>query len=89
MAEGFSRAFLLSGVSPGAITEVLGPDVHTTFLLSGVSPGPITEVLVKDRLCDQRGGSEWEPIKNLLKELGLCPNRNSKSHIPTPITKTT
>jgi hypothetical protein len=31
MAEGFSRAFLLSGVSPGAVTEVLGPDVPTTF----------------------------------------------------------
>jgi hypothetical protein len=31
MAEGFSRAFLISGVSPGAITEVLGPDVPTTF----------------------------------------------------------
>jgi hypothetical protein len=31
MAEGFSRAFLPSGVSPGAITEVLGPDVPTTF----------------------------------------------------------
>jgi hypothetical protein len=32
MVEGFSRAFLPSGVSPGAITEVLGPDVPTTFL---------------------------------------------------------
>jgi hypothetical protein len=31
MAEGFSRAFLPSGVSPGAITEVLGTDVPTTF----------------------------------------------------------
>jgi hypothetical protein len=31
MAEGFSRAFLPSGVSPGAITEVLGPDVPTAF----------------------------------------------------------
>jgi hypothetical protein len=31
MAEGFSRAFFPSGVSPGAITEVLGPDVPTTF----------------------------------------------------------
>jgi hypothetical protein len=31
MAEGFSRAFLPSGVSPGAITEVLGLDVPTTF----------------------------------------------------------
>jgi hypothetical protein len=37
MAEGFSRAFLPSGVSPGAITElgaiteVLSPDVPTTF----------------------------------------------------------
>jgi hypothetical protein len=29
MAEGFSRAFLPSGVSPGPITEVLGPDVPT------------------------------------------------------------
>jgi hypothetical protein len=27
--EGFSRAFLPSGVSPGHITEVLGPDVPT------------------------------------------------------------
>jgi hypothetical protein len=27
MAEGFLRAFLPSGVSPGPITEVLGPDV--------------------------------------------------------------
>jgi hypothetical protein len=27
MAEGFSRALLPSGVSPGAITEVLGQDV--------------------------------------------------------------
>jgi hypothetical protein len=31
MTEGFSRAFLPSGVSLGAITEVLGPDVPTTF----------------------------------------------------------
>jgi hypothetical protein len=31
MAEGFSRAFLDSGVSPGTIIEVLGPDVPTTF----------------------------------------------------------
>jgi hypothetical protein len=29
MAEGFSRAFLPSGVSPGPITEILGPDVPT------------------------------------------------------------
>jgi hypothetical protein len=29
MAEGFSRAFLPSGVSPGPIIEVLGPDVPT------------------------------------------------------------
>jgi hypothetical protein len=29
MAEGFSRAFLPSGVSTGPITEVLGPDVPT------------------------------------------------------------
>jgi hypothetical protein len=31
MAEGFSRAFLPSDVSPRAITKVLGPDVPTTF----------------------------------------------------------
>jgi hypothetical protein len=31
MAEGFSRAFLPSGVPLGAITKVLGPDVPTTF----------------------------------------------------------
>jgi hypothetical protein len=29
MAKGFSRAFLHSGVSPGPITVVLGPDVPT------------------------------------------------------------
>jgi hypothetical protein len=29
MAEGFSRSFLPSGVSPGPITEVLGPNVPT------------------------------------------------------------
>jgi hypothetical protein len=29
MAEGYSRAFFPSGVSPGPITEVLGPDVPT------------------------------------------------------------
>jgi hypothetical protein len=29
MAEDFSWAFLPSGVSPGPITEVLGPDVPT------------------------------------------------------------
>jgi hypothetical protein len=46
-------------------------------------------LLMKDRLGDQRGGGEWEPIKILLEELGLCPNRNSKSHIRTPIAKTT
>jgi hypothetical protein len=28
---------------------------------------------LKDRIGDQRGGSEWEPKKILLKELGLCP----------------
>jgi hypothetical protein len=31
MAEGFSRALLPSGVSLGAITEVLGLDVPTIF----------------------------------------------------------
>jgi hypothetical protein len=31
MAKGFSKAFMPSGVSPGAITEVLGPDVPTSF----------------------------------------------------------
>jgi hypothetical protein len=31
MAEGYSRAFLPSGVSPGAIIEVLCPDVPTGF----------------------------------------------------------
>jgi hypothetical protein len=29
MADGFSRAFLPSGESPGPIAEVLGPDVPT------------------------------------------------------------
>jgi hypothetical protein len=30
--------------------------------------------LLKDRIDDQRGGGrEWEPIKILLEELGLCP----------------
>jgi hypothetical protein len=29
MAESFSRAFFPSGVSPGPITKVLGPDVPT------------------------------------------------------------
>jgi hypothetical protein len=29
MAKGFLRAFLPSGVSPGPITQVLGPDVPT------------------------------------------------------------
>jgi hypothetical protein len=29
MAEGFLRAFLPSGVSPGPISEILGPDVPT------------------------------------------------------------
>jgi hypothetical protein len=34
---------------------------------------------VKDRLGDQRGGSEWEPIKILLqRELGLCPKFTTK-----------
>jgi hypothetical protein len=31
MAEGFSRAFLTSGVSLGAITKVLGPDAPAAF----------------------------------------------------------
>jgi hypothetical protein len=44
---------------------------------------------LKDRLGDQRGGSEWESIIILLIELNLCPNRNSKSHTRTPIAKTT
>jgi hypothetical protein len=39
---------------------------------------------MKDRLGNQRGGSEWEPIKILLKELGLCPNPQlQKSHTNT------
>jgi hypothetical protein len=33
MAEGFSTAFLPSGVSPGPIAKVLGPDVPTLALL--------------------------------------------------------
>jgi hypothetical protein len=44
---------------------------------------------LKDRLGDKKGGSEWELIKIILKQLGLCPNRNSKSHTRTPIAKTT
>jgi hypothetical protein len=49
---------------------------------------------LKDRIGDQRGGSEWEPIKILLKELGLCPKFKSRSHTDDepnqpPIAKTT
>jgi hypothetical protein len=38
MAESFSRAFLPSGVSPGALTEVLGPD-HQMFFTVGYHSG--------------------------------------------------
>jgi hypothetical protein len=60
MAEGLSMSFLSSGVSPGAITEVLSPDVPAAFfemslvdlsralLPSGFSPGAIIEVLGPD-----------------------------------------
>jgi hypothetical protein len=44
---------------------------------------------MKDRLGDQRVEIEWELLKILLKELGLCRNRNSKSHTETPIAMTT
>jgi hypothetical protein len=36
--------------------------------------------MLKDQFGDKRGGSEWEPIKILLKELGLCPKIKSRSH---------
>jgi hypothetical protein len=45
-------------------------------------------------MANQRGESEWEPIKILLKELGLCPKVKSRSHMnyetkQPPIAKTT
>jgi hypothetical protein len=73
-----SHSYLLS-----CITQLLGRPLTPEFwahtqLTSTRSKG--THLLLKDWLGDQRGGSEWEPIKILLKELGLCLNRNSKSH---------
>jgi hypothetical protein len=34
---------------------------------------------LKDRLGDQRGGSEWEPIKILLKNLAYAPKSLPKN----------
>jgi hypothetical protein len=39
------------------------PAVENVFLIFG---GPTVDML-KDRIGDQRGGSEWEPIKILLE----------------------
>jgi hypothetical protein len=41
--------------------------------------------LVKDRLGDQRGGSEWEPIKILLRRENSGYARNSQPRIPTRV----
>jgi hypothetical protein len=40
---------------------------------------------VKDRLGDQRGGSEWEPIKNLLQRENSTYVPNSQPRIPTRV----
>jgi hypothetical protein len=41
--------------------------------------------LVKDRLGDQRGGSEWEPIKILLQRENSVYAPNSQLRIPTRV----
>jgi hypothetical protein len=39
--------------------------------------------VLKDRLGDQRGGSEWEPIKILLQRENSAYASNSQPRIPT------
>jgi hypothetical protein len=41
--------------------------------------------LLKDRLGDQRGGSEWESIKVLLQRENLAYALNSQPRIPTQV----
>jgi hypothetical protein len=41
--------------------------------------------VMKGRLGDQRGGSEWEPIKNLLQRENLAYAPNSQPQIPTRV----
>jgi hypothetical protein len=40
---------------------------------------------LKDRLGDQRGGSEWEPIKILLQRENSTYAPNSQPQIPTRV----
>jgi hypothetical protein len=42
-------------------------------------------VTVNDRLGDQRGGSEWEPIKILLQRESSAYTPNSQPRIPTRV----
>jgi hypothetical protein len=47
-------------------------NLHGMYRWFGVVP-------LKDRLGDQRGGSEWEPIKILLKNLAYAPKSLPKN----------
>jgi hypothetical protein len=57
------------------------PRQRSCFFATHKFEGPIKR--------QERGECEWEPIKILLKELGLSPTRNSKCHTLTPVAKTT
>jgi hypothetical protein len=50
---------------------------------SGEKPNELPHL--KDRLGDQRGGSEWEPIKILLQRENLAYVPNSQPRIPTRV----
>jgi hypothetical protein len=83
----------LSSITSGR--WVLSAEACDAITLLPSSPNPSTPWLqgcsrltqLKNRLGDQRGGSEWEPIKILLRrvELGLCPKSTTKdSHTSLP-----
>jgi hypothetical protein len=56
---------------PRNTTVATGPQQEETAAAAAAAAA--TALVLKDRLGDQRGGGEWEPIKILLKNLAYAP----------------
>jgi hypothetical protein len=57
--------------------------IHRTSHMETSDEGKMGQV--KDQLGDQRGGSEWEPIKILLQRKNSAYTPNSQPRIPTRV----
>ena len=74
------RGRLVSSSLPGADPSARSPPLLSNLSLEARTTPPSTSrrQTLKNRKGDQRGGSEWEPIKILLQELDLNPKITSK-----------